>query len=51
MAFAQQGWRGVGRPRQPAVEHYKRSRPHIACGGLPPMSHIAGTNNLLVHNI
>lgn len=32
------------------IEHYNWSRPHSACGGLPPMSRIAGVNNLLAHN-
>ena len=33
------------------IEHYNWSRPHSACGGLPPMSRVAGVNNLLAHNI
>ena len=33
------------------IEHYNWSRPHSACGGLPPMSRIVGVNNLLAHNI
>ena len=33
------------------LEHYNWSRPHSACGGLPPMSRIPGVNNLLAHNI
>ena len=32
------------------IEHYNWSRPHSACGGLPPMSRVAGVNNLLAHN-
>ncbi|EEA90140.1 integrase core domain-containing protein [Collinsella stercoris] len=32
------------------IEHYNWSRPHSACGGLPPMSRIVGVNNLLAHN-
>lgn len=32
------------------LEHYNWSRPHSACGGLPPMSRIVGVNNLLAHN-
>ena len=32
------------------IEHYNWSRPHSACGGLPPMSRILGVNNLLTHN-
>lgn len=32
------------------LEHYDWSRPHSACGGLPPMSRIVGVNNLLAHN-
>lgn len=32
------------------IEHYNCSRPHSACGGLPPMSRIVGVNNLLAHN-
>ena len=32
------------------IEHYNWSRPHGACGGLPPMSRVAGVNNLLAHN-
>ena len=32
------------------MEHYNWDRPHSACGGLPPMSRIAGVNNLLAHN-
>ena len=31
--------------------HYNWDRPHSACGGLPPMSRIAGVNNLLAHNM
>ena len=33
------------------LEHYNWDRPHSACGGLPPMSRIAGVNNLSAHNI
>lgn len=32
------------------IEHYNWSRPHSACGGLPPMPRIVGVNNLLAHN-
>lgn len=32
------------------IERYNWSRPHSACGGLPPMSRIVGVNNLLAHN-
>ena len=32
------------------IEHYNWSRPHSACGGLPPMSRIVGVNNLSAHN-
>ena len=32
------------------LEHYNWSRPHSACGGLPPVSRIVGVNNLLAHN-
>ncbi|HJA29557.1 MAG TPA: IS481 family transposase [Candidatus Olsenella pullicola] len=32
------------------IERYNWSRPHSACGGLPPMSRIPGVNNLLAHN-
>lgn len=32
------------------IEHYNWSRPHSACGGLPPMSRIIGVNNLLASN-
>lgn len=32
------------------IEHYNWSRPHSACGGLPPMSRIVGVNNVLAHN-
>lgn len=34
----------------PFIERYDRDRPHSACGGLPPMSHIVGVNNVLAHN-
>lgn len=34
----------------PFVDRYNRDRPHSACGGLPPMSRIAGVNNVLAHN-
>lgn len=32
------------------MEHYNWSRPHSACGCLPPMSRIVGVNNLLARN-
>lgn len=32
------------------LEHYNWSRPHSACGGLPPLTRIVGVNNLLAHN-
>ena len=32
------------------LEYYNWSRPHSACGGLPPMSRVVGVNNLLAHN-
>ena len=32
------------------IEHYNWDRPHSACGGLPPMSRIAGVNNLSALN-
>lgn len=32
------------------IERYNWSRPHSACGGLPPMSRIPGVNSLLAHN-
>ena len=32
------------------MEHYNWSRPHSACGGLPPMSRIAGVNNVMARN-
>ena len=32
------------------IDRYNWDRPHSACGGLPPMSRIAGVNNLLAHS-
>lgn len=32
------------------LERYNWARPHSACGGLPPMSHIVGVNNAMAHN-
>lgn len=32
-------------------EHCNWDRPHSACGGIPPMSRIAGVNNVLARNI
>lgn len=45
--------RPVPRGRTPPafIERYNRKRPHIACGGLPPMLRGVGVNNLLAHNI
>lgn len=34
----------------PYLEYYNYARPHSACGGLPPMSRIAGVNNVMAHN-
>lgn len=32
-------------------EHCNWDRPHSACGGIAPMSRIAGVNNVLARNI
>ena len=32
------------------IDRCNWDRPRSACGGLPPMSRIAGVNNLLAHN-
>lgn len=32
------------------IDHYNWERPHSACGGLPPMSRIAGVNNVMARN-
>ena len=29
---------------------HRYTRPHSACGGLPPMSRIVGVNNVMAHN-
>lgn len=43
--------RGEGLARGPVTRvRYERDRPHSACGGLLPMSRIAGVNNLSAHN-
>lgn len=34
----------------PFIDRYNWTRPHSACGGLPPMSRIVGVNNVMAHN-
>ena len=43
-------WDGGASALPAFIGHYNWERPHSACGGLSPMSRIAGVNNLLAHN-
>ena len=46
--YASEGERAGALPS--FLERYNWARPHSACGGLPPMSHIVGVNNVRAHN-
>lgn len=48
-AYASEGERAAA-PLPPFIDRYNWTRPHSACGGLPPMSRIVGVNNVMAHN-